>query len=145
MHSCPDLLYSVSSPKPLIKYSVLHNGISSKLLGSIKNVYLSDEIRIQLKLSPLFSCILHVVHISPTRTGELTVTTSRASRGWKVYTRRGAARCPKGLSPPQCHAAFGTMLHTLASVDQSPVCHPRTFPPSATRTPRLNFGGDMHS
>jgi hypothetical protein len=33
---------------------------------------------------------------------------------------------PKGsyetlLSPLQCHAAFGTMPHTLAAVDQSPV------------------------
>jgi hypothetical protein len=40
------------------------------------------------------------------------------------------------LSPPQCYASFDTMPHNLASVDQSPVCCPRTLPPSA-----LNFGG----
>jgi hypothetical protein len=43
------------------------------------------------------------------------------------------------LSPPQCRAAFGTMPHTLASVDPSPVCRPRTLPPSGTRTPRAGF------
>jgi hypothetical protein len=43
------------------------------------------------------------------------------------------------LSPPQCHAALGTIPHTLASVDQSPVRRPRTLPPSATRTPRVGF------
>jgi hypothetical protein len=43
------------------------------------------------------------------------------------------------LSPPQCHAAFGTMPHTLASVDRSHVCCPRMLPPSATRTSRVGF------
>jgi hypothetical protein len=51
---------------------------------------------------------------------------------------------PKGsfvtlLSPPQCHAAFGTMSHTFAVVDQSPVRRPRTIPSSLTRRPRLGF------
>jgi hypothetical protein len=32
-------------------------------------------------------------------------------------------------SPPQCHAAFGTMPHNLALVDQSPVCGLRILPP----------------
>jgi hypothetical protein len=44
------------------------------------------------------------------------VTASRAPFGWKACIWRGAA--PKGLSatllsPSQCHAAFGTMSHTL--------------------------------
>jgi hypothetical protein len=43
------------------------------------------------------------------------------------------------LSPPQCHAAFGTMPHTLATKDQSPVWRPRTLPPSTTRTHRARF------
>jgi hypothetical protein len=34
----PCLLYSASSSIPLTKYSILHNGISSKSLGSIKNL-----------------------------------------------------------------------------------------------------------
>jgi hypothetical protein len=51
---------------------------------------------------------------------------------------------PKGsfatlLSPPQWHAAFGTMPPTWASVDQNPVCRPRTLSPSATRTHRARF------
>jgi hypothetical protein len=33
------------------------------------------------------------------------------------------------LSPPQSHAALGTMPYTLASVDQSPVCRPKTLLP----------------
>jgi hypothetical protein len=45
------------------------------------------------------------------------------------------------LSPPQCHAAFGTMPHTLASVDQSPVCRPRTLPPPRQGRLGLSFGG----
>jgi hypothetical protein len=36
------------------------------------------------------------------------------------------------------------MSHTLASADQGPVCRRRTLPPSATRTPRVEFfGGGM--
>jgi hypothetical protein len=51
---------------------------------------------------------------------------------------------PKGSfttlpSQPQYHAAFSAVPRTLASVDQSPVCRPRTLPPSATRTPRVGF------
>jgi len=53
---------------------------------------------------------------------------------------------PKGsyvtlLSPPQCHAAFGTMPHTLASMDQSPVRRPRTLPPLLRGHLGLDFGG----
>jgi hypothetical protein len=33
------------------------------------------------------------------------------------------------LSPPQCHAVFGTMPHALGSVVQSPVCRPGTLSP----------------
>jgi hypothetical protein len=46
------------------------------------------------------------------------------------HTYDGVLPCtPKGsfatlLSPPQCHADFGTMPHTLASVDQSLLCCP---------------------
>jgi hypothetical protein len=43
------------------------------------------------------------------------------------------------LSPPQCHAAFGTMPHTLASVDKSPIRRPSTLTPSAARTPGVGF------
>jgi hypothetical protein len=40
---------------------------------------------------------------------------------------------PKGLlatllSLPQCNVALGTIPHILASIDQSPVCCPKTLP-----------------
>jgi hypothetical protein len=54
------------------------------------------------------------------------VTVHGAPCRWKVYIQWGAAWFPKGivttlLSLPQCHAAFSTILSTLARVDQSPV------------------------
>jgi hypothetical protein len=61
-------------------------------------------------------------------------------RHWYDRVLPGA---PKGslmtlLSPPQCHAALGTIPHALALVDQSPVCYPKTLPP-ITRMPRVGF------
>jgi hypothetical protein len=44
------------------------------------------------------------------------------------------------LSPRQCHAAFCTMPHTLASVDQSPLRHPRTLPPSTIMDHKKSIG-----
>jgi hypothetical protein len=41
-----------------------------------------------------------------------------------------------------CHAAFSTMPHTLASLDQGHVCRPRTLTLSTIRTPRVGFAGD---
>jgi hypothetical protein len=76
----------------------------------------------------------------PQDPGYYPVTTSRTRAGG-----RGVAGVPKCsfttlLSPPQCHAAFGTMPYTLASVDKSPVCRHSKLPTSATRTPALDFG-----
>jgi hypothetical protein len=52
---------------------------------------------------------------------------------------------PKGslatLSPLQCHAASRTMPHTLALVDHSPVCHPRTLTPLQQGCLGLDYGG----
>jgi hypothetical protein len=60
-----------------------------------------------------------------------------------VYTRLGAARCPEGT---QCHAALGTMPYTLASMDQSHVCRPRTLPPPRRGSLGLDFGDNsLHS
>jgi hypothetical protein len=75
----------------------------------------------------MFAVDLLWTMLVPQEPGNETVTTSRTSIVWKGYMRRSAAWCPKGsfgtlLSPPQCHAAFSTVLYTLASVDQSPVC-----------------------
>jgi hypothetical protein len=49
------------------------------------------------------------------------------------------------LSPSQCHTAFGMMPHTLALVDYSPVCRPRTLPPPQQGHLGLDFGGEMHT
>jgi hypothetical protein len=54
---------------------------------------------------------------------------------------------PKGsfvtlLSLPQWHAAFGTMPHTLASVDQSPVHRHRMLTPPRRGCLWLDFGGE---
>jgi len=54
------------------------------------------------------------------------VTVHGDPRRRKAYVQWGAVWFPKGivtalLSLPQCHAAFGTILSTLAWVDQSPV------------------------
>jgi hypothetical protein len=93
----PYLLYSASSTIPLtnVKYLTQRNLIIGA--WSLKTVYLSDEICIQIKTSPFFPCTFLVVRISPTRTGELKMsTTSRAPWGCKPFIRRGAARCPEG-------------------------------------------------
>jgi hypothetical protein len=51
---------------------------------------------------------------------------------------------PKGLFVTllslQCHAALGTIPHTMASVDQSPVYHPRMLPPPQQGRLGLDFG-----
>jgi hypothetical protein len=52
---------------------------------------------------------------------------------------------PKGslttlLSPPKCHAAFGTIRHTLASLDQSPIRRPNIYPLPRQGHHGLNFG-----
>jgi hypothetical protein len=94
-----------------------------------KNVYLSDEIWISL-----------------TRTGELNSHHQQSPMGVVGIHTMGCCPVPRRdhlfttlLSPPQCHVAFGTMPHTLATVEQRPVCCPRTLSPSATRTPRVGF------
>jgi hypothetical protein len=44
------------------------------------------------------------------------------------------------LSPPKCRAAYGTMPHTLESVDQSHICRHRTLRPSSRcLTPRIQW------
>jgi hypothetical protein len=48
------------------------------------------------------------------------------------------------LPPPQCHAAFSTMLRTLALVEQSPVCHPRILLPPQQGCLWLDFGGVLN-
>jgi hypothetical protein len=79
----------------------------------------------------IFSCGFLVVHVSPTRTGELN---SHCQQSLMQVNAGVLPSAPIGLFatlllPPQWHAAFGMMPHTLASVDQSPVCRPRTLPP----------------
>jgi hypothetical protein len=95
----PHLLYSASSPAPLTKYSILHNRISSVSLGSSlpkrQNVNWAEAthkgcfrwyvapptnravnwtayiIGLLYMAFALFFCAFLMVHISPTRTGDL--------------------------------------------------------------------------
>jgi hypothetical protein len=93
-----------------------------------------------------FFCRFLVVHISPTRTGELKSSPAEPHTGGRHTYDRVLPGAPKGsfvtlLSPPQCHADFDTMPHTLASVDQSHVCRPRTLPLPRRGRLGLDFGG----
>jgi hypothetical protein len=45
------------------------------------------------------------------------------------------------LSPPQRHAAFGTMSHTVVAVDKGPVCRSTTLTPPRLGRLGLDFGG----
>jgi hypothetical protein len=62
-----------------------------------------------------FFCRFLVVHISPTRTGEL-ITTSTAPCGWKAYVQRGAAWCPEGII---CDTAITTSVPCRSRHDAS--------------------------
>jgi hypothetical protein len=89
-----------------------------------------------------FSCRVLVVHINSTRARELISHRPESPMRLKVKHTTGCCPVPRMfflLSPPQCHEAFGTMPHTLTSVDQNPVCRPRTFHPPRGRL-WLGFG-----
>jgi hypothetical protein len=137
----PHLLYCAGSPVPLTKYSSLRKGISSQSLGSINLFTVETKFEFSETLRYFFlyiSCGPHYYH----KNRGIKQSPPAEPHGGGRHTYDGVLPCaPKGsfvtlLPPPQCHAVFGTMRHTLASVDQSPVCCPRTLPPS-TRMPRV--------
>jgi hypothetical protein len=143
----PHLIYYASSPIPLTKYSVLTEQNHLIVAWFHKNVHLSDEILIQLKPLPCCSCRCLVVHISPTRPGELNGHQHQQNPcGWKTYILRGAARCPEGIV---CDTAVTTSVPCslrhdashLGLVDQSPVCWPWTLPPPRRGRQGLDFWG----
>jgi hypothetical protein len=89
-----------------------------------------------------------VVHISHTRTRELKSPPAEPHAGGKLAYNGVLLVAPKEsfatlLSPPQCHAAFGTLPHTLASVDQSPVCRLMTLAHPRRGRLGLDFGGEQ--
>jgi hypothetical protein len=95
-----------------------------------------------------FPCRLLVVRITSSKTRIVELNSHHQQCPMRVegiHTNNWVlSGAPRGsfatlLSPCQCHAAFGTMPHTLASVDHSPVLRHRTLSPSATRTPRFGF------
>jgi hypothetical protein len=89
-------------------------------------------------------CRFLVLHISAIRSGELKSPPAEPYDGGRhTYDEvlPGALKASfETISPTQGYAAIGTMPHTLASEDQSPVCRPRTLPPRRGR-PRLDFLG----
>jgi hypothetical protein len=83
----------------------------------------------------IFSCRFLAGHVTLTRTWELNSHHQQSPmRVEGIHTYDGVLPgTPKEsfatlLSPPQCHADFGTMPHTLASVDQIPVRRFGTLP-----------------
>jgi hypothetical protein len=88
-----------------------------------------------------YSFIL-VFHYCSTRTGNSLTTCRAPYRCGRHWYDGVLSSAPKGffmtlLSPTKCHAALSTILHTLASVDQSPICRPKMLPPSTMRMPRV--------
>jgi hypothetical protein len=81
-----------------------------------------------------FFCRFFVVHISLTRTGELTIHHLHSPiqvEGICTTVLPGDSKGPFAIlvSPSRCHATFSTMPHTLAALDHSPVCCSRTLTP----------------
>jgi hypothetical protein len=107
-----------------------------------KNVNLNDKIWIQLKHSPFFlwiSCDPYLFHKNGLIKQSPQTEPHKGGRHTYDGVLPGDQKGTTLLSPPQCHTAFGTTPHTLDSVDQNPVCRPRTLPLSTTGTPRLGF------
>jgi hypothetical protein len=141
----PRLLYSASSPVHLTNNSILHKGrlVPQKCLPN----------RGRLNSGKAFSIFFLWVSCGPYQSHKnLGIKQSpptepnaggRHTYGWVLPgTSKGSFATL--LSPPQCHAAFGTKPHTLALVDQSPVRRPRTLPPSLPPwqgSLGLDFGG----
>jgi hypothetical protein len=118
------LLYSASSPVRPTKYSILHNGISSQSLGSY--VYLSDENWVQLILLHFCSCTFLAVHIS-LKNRELQSSSAEPHEGGRhIYDRRIV--CDTAVTT-SVSSSLRQVPYALASVDQSPVCRLRHYPP----------------
>jgi hypothetical protein len=94
-------------------------------------------------LSPHFPCRFLVVHISPTRTGELTGHHLQGPMRVEGIHMMGFCLVPRMYRLRHCYHYLSTIqpfarcLTILASVDQSPVCCPRTLPLCT----KLDFGG----
>jgi hypothetical protein len=89
----------------------------------------------------LYSFIL-VFHYCSTRTGEEMSPPAEPHTGGRHCYDAVLPSAPKLLSPPQCHAALDTIPHTLALLDQIPLRHPKTLPPSLRGHQGLDFGGE---
>jgi hypothetical protein len=123
------MLYSASDPEPwqsTVSYIMESN--HSRLV---------PEIWIQLKSSPIFP-----VDFLFTGTGELNsqnyqspmwVESIHTTGCWSVPRKHRLRYCCHHL----CHAAVGTIPHTLATVEQIPVRRPRSYHPP--RQGRLGF------
>jgi hypothetical protein len=122
----------------------------SVAIWHLLQIGLAAEVVLLMSLQ-FFFCRFFVVHVSPSVTRELKSPAAEPHAGGRhTHTYdRVLPGAPKGpfvtlLSPPQCYADFVTMPHTLASVDQSPVCRPRTLPPPREGRLGLDFGGVLY-
>jgi hypothetical protein len=83
-----------------------------------------------------FLCRFIVIHISPTKSGELT---SHHPCRWKAY---GAARCPEGIvcnTDVTTSESCSPWHDTLPSVDMSPIHYPGMLFRSMPRMLRVGF------
>jgi hypothetical protein len=124
-------------------------GAVSIAIWHLPQIWLSNEVPVLqgyvLWLMPFHFSVHFLWSIFVPQEWGITSYRPQSSCGWKAYIWDGAARCQEGsfatlLSPPQCHAAFGTMPHTLVSVDKDSICHPRLLTSSQQGCLGLDFG-----
>jgi hypothetical protein len=139
----PHLLYSASSPVPLTKCSTYITESHYRRLvpcGCLPKRRNFNSVT-AFAIFPCNFCRLYQCH----KNQRLKQSPAAKPHVGGRHTHNGVLPgAPKGsfatlLSPPQCHVAFGTMPHTLAPVDHSPVCRPRTLPPTAMRRPNVGL------
>jgi hypothetical protein len=112
-----------------------------------KYVYISDETWLQLKPSPLFSCKFLMVHISPSRTGELNSHYQQSPMWVKGIHTMGCCLVPQRDNLRHCCHDLNAM-QPLAQCSTDWLQWTRTLfavlwrSPPVARTPRVGFWWD---
>jgi hypothetical protein len=118
------LLYSASSPVPLTKYSILHKGISSQSLGSVKMFTQVTKFEFVKSLRNI-SCKFLVVHITPARTGELNSHHQQSPMRVEGIHTTGCCPVPRRDRLRHCYHYLSVMQSSARCV--TPWLGPRTL------------------